>query len=399
MAIIDVVSWSAPEYHDKTYAWKFPENELSTWTQLLVGESQEAVLYRSGAVDGPFGPGRHVLKTENIPILGKILNLPFGRSPFTAEVWYVNKAIPLDVKWGTREPILIKDPEHQIMIPVVARGQYGLQIENSRKFLIKLVGAMPDFSRERMQDYFRGVIITVAKTAIAKEIVKKKVSVLEIAAELTDLSTAVQAALQETLEEFGIKLVNFYISGIDVQEGDKSIETLRTALAERAKMGIMGYTYQQERSFNAMEGAAGFTAAENGLQSAGGGLAAAALGLGVGLGVAGPLGQSIGGHMARNVVPSLTSPPPETDGSKCPKCSAPLAPNSKFCGSCGTSTVSVDTMPCASCGGSISRSAAFCMHCGKPTIVPCSKCGAKLTPGSKFCGECGTPSGATGGQS
>ena len=276
MGIIDVVAWSAPEYHDQIYAWKFPENELSTWTQLLVGESQEAVLYRSGAVDGPFGPGRHVLKTENIPILSKLMNLPFGRSPFTAEVWFVNKAIPLDVKWGTREPILVKDPEHQIVIPVVARGQYGVQIEDSRKFLIKLVGAMPDFSREKLRDYFRGVIITVAKTAIAKEIVKKKVSILEIAAELTALSTAVEAALQDTLEDFGLKLVNFYVSAIDVQEGDKSIETLRAALAKRAEMGIMGYTYQQERSFNAMEGAAGFTAAENGLQSAGGGLASAA---------------------------------------------------------------------------------------------------------------------------
>ena len=399
MAIIDVVSWGSPDYHDKIYAWKFPENELSTWTQLLVGESQEAVLYRSGAVDGPFGPGRHVLKTENIPILGKILNLPFGRSPFTAEVWYVNKAIPLDVKWGTREPIRIKDPEHQIMVPVVARGQYGMQIENSRKFLIKLVGAMPDFTREKMQDYFRGLIITVAKTVIAKEIVRKKVSVLEIAAELSDLSVAVQAAMQETLEEFGIKLVNFYISGIDVQEGDPSIESLREALSTRARMNIVGYNYQQERSFNAMEGAAGFTAADNGLQSAGGGLAAAALGLGVGIGVAGPLGQSIGAQMAQSVVPNLNTPPPAPEtGSKCSKCSAPLLPNAKFCGACGAST-GPEMVPCAACGVPIAKGAAFCMHCGKPTVVSCSKCGAKLTPGSKFCGECGTPSGPAGGQS
>lgn len=399
MAIIDVVSWGTPDYHDKIYAWKFPENELSTWTQLLVGESQEAVLYRSGAVDGPFGPGRHVLKTENIPILGKILNLPFGRSPFTAEVWYVNKAIPLDVKWGTREPIRIKDPEHQIMVPVVARGQYGMQIENSRKFLIKLVGAMPDFTREKMQDYFRGLIITVAKTVIAKEIVRKKVSVLEIAAELSDLSVAVQAAMQEVLEEFGIKLVNFYINGIDVQEGDPSIESLREALSTRARMNIVGYNYQQERSFNAMEGAAGFTAADNGLQSAGGGLAAAALGLGVGMGVAVPLGQSIGGQMAQNVVPNLNAPLLASQpSSKCSKCSTLLLPTAKFCGACGTST-GPEMVPCAACGVPITKSAAFCIHCGKPSAVSCSKCGAKLTPGSRFCGECGTPSGIDGGQS
>ena len=151
MAIIDVVSWSAPEYNDQIYAWRFPENELSTWTQLLVNESQEAVLYRSGAVDGPFGPGRHVLKTENLPILSGLLKLPFGRSPFTAEVWYVNRAIPLDVRWGTSEPILVKDPQYQIMIPVVARGQYGVQIENSRKFLIKSSTFSPPFSNTSLK--------------------------------------------------------------------------------------------------------------------------------------------------------------------------------------------------------------------------------------------------------
>jgi len=399
MAIIDVVIWSAANgYNDKTYAWRFPETELSTWTQLIVSESQEAVLYRSGSVDGPFGPGRHVLKTENLPVLGKILNLPFGRSPFTAEVWYVNKAIPLDVKWGTREPILVKDPQYHIMIPVVARGQYGVQIENSRKFLIKLVGAMPDFTRERLQDYFRGLIITVAKTVIAREIVKKQVSILEISAQLSDLSSAVQIGLQETLEEFGLKLVNFYVSAIDVQDGDKSIETLRAALAKKAEMSIVGYTYQQERSLNAMEGATGFTAAERGLESSGGGVAAAALGLGVGVGIAMPIGQAMGGQMAQAVTPNFNAQPgitpslqPTPSGAKCAKCAAPLSASAKFCEVCGTTALQPAANPCGVCGTMLAPGAAFCSQCGKPTIATCSKCGLKLSPQSRFCGGCGTP--------
>lgn len=403
MAIIDVVSWGAPDYHDGIYAWRFDSTELSTWTQLLVNESQEAVLYRSGAVDGPYGPGRHVLKTENIPIIGKILNLPFGRSPFTAEVWYVNKAIPLDVKWGTREPILLKDPQYQIMIPVVARGQYGVQIENTRKFLIKLVGAMPEFKREKLQDYFRGLILTVAKTVIAREIVKKQISILEIATQLSDLSIAIQTALQETLEEFGLKLVNFYVSAVDVQEGDKSIETLRAALAKRAEMSIVGYTYQQERSLNAMEGASGFTAAENGIESVGGGLAQSVLGLGVGVGMAMPIGQAIGGQFGQSVIPNFNAQPampPSLQtgaaGAKCAKCGAALRSSAKFCGACGTTVVPEGSAPCITCGTVLQSGAAFCLHCGTPTSASCTKCGAKLTPGSRFCGECGTPRTPTG---
>ncbi|MCD6077000.1 MAG: hypothetical protein K0R89_938 [Ramlibacter sp.] len=396
MAIIDVVAWSAPQYTDRLYAWRFPETELSTWTQLIVNESQEAVLYRSGSMDGPFGPGRHVLKTENLPVLKNLLSLPFGRSPFTAEVWFVNKAIPLDVKWGTREPILVKDPQYHIMIPVLARGQYGVQIENARKFLVKLVGAMPDFDRERLQDYFRGLIITVAKTVVAREIVKKQVSILEISAHLTDLSAAIQESLREALEEFGLKLVNFFVNGIDVQEGDQSIETLRAALAKRAEMSIVGYTYQQERSLNALEGAAGFTAAENGLDGSNN-MAAAAVGLGVGFGVGGPLGGALGAQMAQAITPQLNAQPavpptpaPAAAGSPCPKCQSPVAAGAKFCPSCGSSTASA-TPPCVSCGSALASGAAFCSNCGTAVAPKCQNCGAKLAPGAKFCGECGTP--------
>ena len=347
MAIVDVVTWQAPNYNDETYAWRFPSSELSTWTQLIVNESQEAILFRSGSMDGPFGPGRHVLKTENIPVLKNLLNLPFGRSPFTAEVWYVNKAIPLDVKWGTREPIKLQDPLYNIMIPVVAYGQYGVQIEHSRKFIVKLVGAMTEFSRDKLREYFKGLIITVAKTVIAREIVRKKVSILEISAQLTDLSASIEGALRETLDDFGLRLVNFFVNSIDVQEGDQSIETLRAALAKRAEMNIVGFTYQQERSLNALEGAAGFTSAEKGLQPASGGLAASVVGLGVGLGAAIPIGAAIGNQMSSAVMPQFNAQPGippaplppsarQGAGQVCAKCNTPRdSATSKFCTNSG----------------------------------------------------------------
>jgi membrane protease subunit (stomatin/prohibitin family) len=152
MAVIDFVKWDAS---DESYAWRFPSQELSTWTQLVVAESQEAMLVKEGQYVGPFRAGRHTLDTNNYPFLTKILKIPFGqRSPFTAEVWFVNRTIPLDVKWGTQDPIQLQDPKFGVMLPVRAFGQYAVQIDNTRKFLQKIVGTMPGFQRSQVNSYF-----------------------------------------------------------------------------------------------------------------------------------------------------------------------------------------------------------------------------------------------------
>ncbi|MCC6912033.1 MAG: SPFH domain-containing protein, partial [Flavobacteriales bacterium] len=136
MAVIDLVKWNGSP---NLLAWKFPSEELSTWTQLIVNESQEAYLVRGGVYDGPFAGGRHTLTTENIPLIRSLLGLPFGgQSPFSAEVWYVNKVTNLNIKWGTPDPIQLQDPKYQIMIPVRAFGQYGIKVQDSKKFLLKL---------------------------------------------------------------------------------------------------------------------------------------------------------------------------------------------------------------------------------------------------------------------
>lgn len=137
-------------------AWKFPSEELSTWTQLIVNESQEAYLVKSGVYQGPFGAGRHALSTENIPFLSKAMGLPFGgKSPFTAEVWYVNLATNLNIKWGTPDPIQLNDPKYQIMVPVRAFGQYGIRITDPKKFLLKLVGTLKVFDADTLSEYFK----------------------------------------------------------------------------------------------------------------------------------------------------------------------------------------------------------------------------------------------------
>jgi membrane protease subunit (stomatin/prohibitin family) len=121
------------------------------------------------------------VKTENIPLLNKIINLPFGgKSPFQAEVWYVNLLSKLDNKWGTTNPILLEDPKYGIIIPVRAFGQFGFKISNPRLFLETLTGNLPSFSAEKIQDYFKGKIISSLTSLISKKIVRENISILEI---------------------------------------------------------------------------------------------------------------------------------------------------------------------------------------------------------------------------
>lgn len=302
MAVIDLVKWNGSP---NILAWKYPfanSEELSTWTQLIVNESQEAFLVHGGVYEGPFGAGRHTLTTENIPILRGLMGLPFGgKSPFSAEVWYVNKVTNLDVRWGTPDPIQLQDPRYQLMVPVRAFGQYGVRIVDSKKFLLKLVGTLMDFSVDALSEYFRGVFITRIKTEIANAIVRNGQSVLEISTQLEALSNMLRQTLSAEMAEYGVGLSQFNIHSINVPEDDPAVQRLKGALAKRAEMGIVGFNYQQERSFDVLQTAAGNEGSAGSVMGAG-------MGLGMGLGIGVPMGQAFGG-LAQNMQIPVAPPP------------------------------------------------------------------------------------------
>ena len=125
MALIDVVKC---EVNDKELVYKFPSEDLRIGTQLVVYTGQTAFFVKGGKVMDQFESGTYTIKTENIPILNKIINIPFGgETPFSAEVWFVNGIVKLDMPWGTPQPIQIEDPKYKIIVPVRAHGQYGLR--------------------------------------------------------------------------------------------------------------------------------------------------------------------------------------------------------------------------------------------------------------------------------
>lgn len=379
MAIVDIVKYNGgPD----VFAWKYPNEELSTWTQLIVNESQEAVLFKGGKALDVFQSGRHTLETANIPLLNNIINLPFGgRSPFTAEVWYINKASTLDVKWGTASPIQLQDPKYSVFVPVRAFGQFGISIENSKQFLVKLVGTLTEFNKSSIVKYFRGLYLTKVKDAISSYLVCKEISILEINAYLEEISEFLKEKMKPVLQEYGINLINFYVNDISVPEDDSAVIQLKNALAKKAEMNIIGYSYQQERSFDTLEEAAKNAGSSGDIMGTG-------LGLGMGMAMGGTMGSEFS-----SVTKNIST---KTKKSKaCPSCGAPMPEDKRFCPDCGCDTAEkknkekISTaIKCSNCGFEYANTVKFCPQCGDK-YNPCPRCGADRSEGSETCSICG----------
>ncbi|ETT42749.1 MULTISPECIES: SPFH domain-containing protein [unclassified Paenibacillus] len=386
MAIIEVVKYDGPP---GVFAWKYPNQELGTWTQLIVNESQEAILFKGGEALDSFTAGRHTLSTANIPILSNVVNLPFGgRSPFTAEIWFVNKLNSMNVKWGTSAPLQLQDPKYKIMVAVRAFGQFGVRIEDPRKFLLKLVGTLPVFDQDTMINYFRGLLMSNINELISSYLVHKKISILEINAYVVEISKHIQGRLSSSFLDNGIELNNFYIDSINIPDDDPATRRLKEALAKKAEMDIIGFTYQQERSFDAMEEAAGNPG------NAGVGMMNAGLGLGMGFGLAGPAAE-IATRMTRSMSldGSTGSQPAPAASKSCSGCGTLNPADARFCTGCGRSLQpppEAENKVCHSCGKAVIPGAKFCPHCGEGLILKCAGCGHELKSGQKFCPECGT---------
>jgi len=300
MAIIDRVKYDGPK---DTLVWKWPSDQLSWGTQVIVNQSQEALFYKGGQVLDVLPPGTHTLKTANIPLLRSVVNVPFGgETPFAAEIYYVNKTANLDVKWGTREPIPLQDPKFQIFVPVRAFGQFGLKIQDSKHFVVELVGTMPEFNKDDVIEHFRGVVNTRTKDMIAEALVKEKISILEISANLNEISEDMHKSVQDEFNKYGIEILNFFVNSINVPEDDPSIIRLKKALADKAEMEIMGDArYRTMRTFDTMEKAA---------ENEGGG-AGSMMGAGMGLGMGAGAGMGMAGMVGNVMQNAAPAPAPE----------------------------------------------------------------------------------------
>ena len=158
MAIIDVIKY---EGGNNVLIWKHPREDFNTSAQLIVHESQEAIVFKDGQALGPYGAGKHTIETENIPGIRKIVGLVTGGiTPNHYEVYYINKSYSMDIHWGTASAWTIQDPSLQIPFKMQAHGQFAVRVEDSKQMLIKLVGTTTSFTQRSLQDYFCGIMMS-----------------------------------------------------------------------------------------------------------------------------------------------------------------------------------------------------------------------------------------------
>ena len=298
MAIIDVVK---VEMSDNELCKKFPSDNLRLGTQVVVYPTQIAFFVKGGQIYDEFEAGTYTLKTENIPLLNKLINLPFGsQSPFKAEVWYINLTTKMDMKWGTTTPIQLEDPKYNIIVPVRAYGQYGLKVSEPNLFLKTLIGNMSSFSAEKVNEYFKGQILVNLNNTISSKITKDSISILDVNAHLLAMSQYCQEEINKSFKRYGLQLTEFSFVSINVPTNDPSVVRLKEAKDLAARLKITGRDiYQMERSFDVLERAAGN-------EGAGGAMVGIGAGLGAGVGV----GATMGNIAGQTINTGVGVPPP-----------------------------------------------------------------------------------------
>ena len=375
MAVVDRIKYDGPP---DVLVWKYPKDNITMGGQLIVNESQQAVFFKGGQALDLFDPGTHTLSTKNLPLLQKLVNLPFGgNTPFTAEIFFVNRVARLDYKWGTRTPIPVEDPKYKVLISIGCFGQFGLRVTDSRVFVTQIVGTMPEWKGDMVLEYFRGVVLTRVKDLVAKFAVQKNVSVAAITAHIDDISQQVEDRLRGEFAKYGIELLKFFISSITIPDEElKRIQDIDLKAREIERLGDQ--RYQMARGLDVMEEAARNPGAAGTLMGAG-------IGLGIGAQMAGPFAQMA--QKATQPATQVTS----TSASEliCPKCQTKLPMGTKFCSQCGTNLTIASV--CPSCGATLTSGSRFCPQCGTkiPSATSCPSCGAQVPEGAKFCSQCG----------
>jgi hypothetical protein len=242
MTLINRISYDGPPPdRDKEQApWlvcRFPRENLVLGSQLIVNRNQEVVVFHDGKVLGVFGPGAHTLSFATLPLLQRFLKSPPDiRTPINAEVYFVNKAAQLDVKWGTFEPLRITDPRYQIIVRVRAYGQFSAKISDTRNFVSQVVGTFHDahlLDCETVSGYLRRLVGTKVKNTIADMMINKKTSIVDIMASVDSVSIACREKVMGEFDRFGMNLLSFLVESISVPEEDMAeVRELQRKLIE-----------------------------------------------------------------------------------------------------------------------------------------------------------------------
>lgn len=341
--------------------------EIKFGAQLTVRESQAAILFYKGKACDAFGPGRHTLKTANLPILTKILSMPWrGSSPLRAEVYMVNMKYFTNLKWGTKSPVAFKDRELGL-VRLRAHGVFNIQIVQPVLFINSLVGTMKEFTTENVAGYLRQVIVSRFNDYLGETLE----TILDLAGQFDELSLELQKRLAADFAHFGLHLSHLYITSITPPE------EVQKAIDDKSRLSVINdmEKFVKMKAAMAME-----KAAEN--QSEAG----AGMGMGMGMMMPAMFGANI-------QTQSSTAPRgSEKRTIVCPDCQNRIPADARFCPLCGHQQLVLSQ--CSNCGKNLTPNAKFCSNCGhpsseKPQLQICPACHEKNMPGAMFCNKCG----------
>jgi membrane protease subunit (stomatin/prohibitin family) len=245
---IDIIEWT--DSFNDTMVWRFPryQNEIKNGAKLTVRESQVAVFVNEGQLADVFQPGMYDLTTQNLPILSTLKGWKFGfNSPFKAEVYFVNTKQFTNQKWGTKNPIMLRDAEFG-PIRIRAFGNYAMRITDAAKFLKEVAGTDHEFTTDEVTEQLRNIVVTRFTDAVASS----KIPVLDMASNYDEFSKLIQDRIKEEFNEYGISITKFLVENISLPPEVEQI------LDKRSSMGIVGNlgAYTQFQTANAIENAA-----------------------------------------------------------------------------------------------------------------------------------------------
>ena len=379
MEIFDVKKY---EGDNDTIIWKHNKEDFNIGTQLIVHESQEAIFFIDGRALDSFSAGKYTLKTENLPILSKFINIPTnGESQFHCEVYFINKVEHLAIKWGTDSKIQFIEPTYNFPLSIGASGEIAISISDARKLLMKLVGTEEYLSKDRLISYFKAFLIMQLKPYLAKHIKENKINIFEIDEKLNEISNDIEGLLKPDFFEYGIDLKHFFITTIIKPDGDSQFEKFKDLYfrqysdiaeaelkqkvdvinqeTEKKKMiieaeGIAekrkteGYSYQEER---------GYDVAEKMAENEGAGNFSSA---GIGLGIMSSVGSAVNNTFGTVMNDTNTN---EKQVKFCEECGNKLEKEQQYCDVCGAKCEKDDV--CKYCGFKFKKVGKFCPNCGK----------------------------------
>lgn len=290
--------------------WRQPEEDFNTNSTLIVNPGEEAIFIKGGTVEQVFENGTYKLSTENYPFISRLRNaFTGGISTFNCVVYFVRKAHSVEIRWGTDSPIQVRDKMLGIATRLKARGSYKVQIDNSVKFLEKLVGNnIPMQLQEELSKYFISEFQSKIKSVIARAVNESNTELLGIDARLDEFSNTIQPFMQEILNDYGLKCVSFVVSAIDIDDdelrrrydeiGMDTIEKMRNAQADKAVIGVLGDDWARLQASKILGDLANNQGA--------GGVAASGAGLGMGIGAG-----SVFGSMAQQMFAPMNNAFPQ----------------------------------------------------------------------------------------